>query len=426
MSMTSIFALCDINSFYASCEQLFNPRIQGKPVVVASNNDGCVVARSAEAKALGIKMGQPIFELRDLRENAGLVVQSSNYGLYADMSSRFFNTLEVMAPRVMPYSIDEAFLDLSGIETAISLEDFGHQVKETVFNWTGLPICVGIAQTPTLSKLANHAAKKYLKTKGVVNLTDPSRQRKLLSITPVGDIWGIGSKISSKLKAQGIETGLQLADSNPKVIKKQFSVVVERTVHELNGITCQEMEEVAPTKQQIVCSKSFGRPVTTLADLKSALAQHSVRAMEKLRSERREVGSVTVFIATSQFHQGDQYAKGLSKPMPYPTADTMLVTHHAIDLLQSIWRQGFRYSKAGIILSDFKVPGVSQGDLFDSVSDAQKKQELMGTVDKINRSLGSGTVVLARQARTERPWEMKRQNLSPSYTTRWRDIPAVN
>ncbi|MBU2952309.1 translesion error-prone DNA polymerase V subunit UmuC [Marinobacter sp. F3R08] len=424
--MRQVFALCDVNAMYAACEAVFNPTLMGKPVVVASNNDGCAVARNKEAKALGIKMGQPIFELREHVEKSGLVVCSSNFALYGDMSFRFMTALAECAPRIMPYSIDEAFLDLTGIESVVSYEDFGHQVKDLVKQWTGLPICVGIAPSPTLSKLANHGAKKYPATHGVVDLTDRDRQRRLLNLVPAGEIWGIGSKLSKRLAAMGINTGLQLADADPKWIRKHFSVVVERTVRELNGVPCHEdILEVAPAKKQILCSKSFGSPVTDLDAMLSAVSHHATRAAEKLRKEKRECGYLATFMSTSRYRSGDHYANQKGIALPYPTSDTREICRHAVSLAQVLWRDGYRYNKAGIVLSDFRVPGTCQSDFFSRIEDDERDQELMRTLDKINSIAGKNTVRFGRQVHKDTSWQMRRANLSPAYTTRWSDLPIA-
>jgi DNA polymerase V len=424
--MGQVFALCDMNSFYASCEQLFNPRLRDRPVVVASNNDGCAVARSKEAKALGIKMGQPIFELREYVEKHDLVVCSSNYALYGDMSFRFMRALESCAPCVMPYSIDEAFLELTGIESVLSYYEFGHQVKDLVKQWTGLPICVGIAPSPTLAKLANHGAKQYPATNGVVDLTDRDRQRRLLNLVPAGEIWGIGSKLSKRLEALGIRTGLQLADADPKWIRKHFSVVVERTVRELNGTPCHaDILEVAPAKQQIVCSKSFGSPVTDLNSMLSAVAHHASRAAEKLRGEHRECGYLAVFMSTSRYRATDHYANQKGLALPFPTADSREITRHAVELARKLWRDGYRYNKAGINLSDFRVPGTIQSDFFSQIEDDKRDKDLMVTLDRINSIAGKNAVQFGRQIHKNKSWEMRRENLSPAFTTRWTDIPTV-
>ncbi len=424
--MKQVFALCDMNSFYASCEQLFNPAFRGRPVVVASNNDGCAVARSPEAKALGIKMGQPIFELREYVEKHGLIVCSSNYALYGDMSHRFMLALAECAPRVMPYSIDEAFLDLTGINSVVSYLDFGHHVKELVRIWTGLPICVGIAPSPTLAKLANHAAKHYPATRGVVDLTDRDRQRRLMHLTPVEEVWGIGRKLSKRLDALGIKTALDLADSDPKWIRDHFSVVVERTVRELNGIPCHsDLLEVAPAKQQILCSKSFGAPVTDLNSMLAAITAHASRASEKLRRENRDCGYLAAFMSTSRFRTGHHYANQQGITLPFPTSDTREIVRHAVSIARSLWREGYRYNKAGIVLTDFRVPGACQSDFFSQVEDDERNRKLMRTLDKINSIAGKNTIQFGRQIHKNQSWQMRRENLSPAYTTRWADIPVA-
>lgn len=421
----AVWALADVNSCYAACEQLFNPIIRGKPVVVASNNDGCVVARSPEAKALGIKMGVPVFQVRHLKKTHGLVICSSNYALYADMSSRFMQTLEELAPAVMPYSIDEAFMDLTGIRAALDLSEFGRTIKETVALYTGLPICVGIAPTPTLAKLANHGAKKYPATHGVVDLTSPERQRKLLKLTPVEDIWGIGRKLSARLNAAGIKTGLELAEAETTWIRKEFSVVVERTVRELNGIACQEMEALPPPKQQIISSKSFGSPVTELADMLEAVTSYATRAAEKLRSEGQAVTHITAFLSTNRFSGVDLYSNSTGTPLPHATQDTRVIVRESLKLIRKIWKPGLQYNKAGIMLGDFRSPGQEQEDLFGEVCDSSRNGELMQLMDRINSKEGAGTLKLGRNAGPRGAWQMKRQNLSPAYTTRWSDLPTA-
>ncbi|WP_372997266.1 translesion error-prone DNA polymerase V subunit UmuC [Marinobacter sp.] len=417
--------MADINSAYCACEQLFNPKLRNRPVVVASNNDGCVVARSPEAKALGIKMGVPVFEVRHLQKSHGLEICSSNYALYADMSARFIQTLQELAPEVMPYSIDEAFMDLTGINAAVDLEEFGRTIKETVALYTGLPICVGIAPTPTLAKLANHGAKKYPGTRGVVDLTNRERQRKLLNLTPVEDIWGIGRKLSARLNSAGIRTGLELADAETTWIRKEFSVVVERTVRELNGITCQEMEAVPPTKQQIISSKSFGSPVTELADMLDAVSSYATRAAEKLRGEGQATAHITAFLSTSRFAGVERYSNSAGTPLAHATQDTRVIIQESLNLIRKIWKSGLRYNKAGIMLGDFRAPGNEQEDLFSEVSDSSKDEALMHLMDTINSRNGAGTLKLGRNSGGKGQWALKRRNLSPAYTTRWTDIPKA-
>ena len=419
-----VFALVDCNNFYASCEKLFRPDLKDTPVVVLSNNDGCVVARSREAKLLGIKMGVPVFQIKAEMQRHGILAFSSNYALYADLSSRVMRTLEEMAPRVEVYSIDEAFLDLTGIESAISLVEFGQQVRERIDHWIGITVCVGIAPTKTLAKLANHAAKKYPATQGVVDLTNPERQLRLLALVPVDDVWGVGRRLSKRLNALGITTALDLANASPRAIRDQFSVVLERTVRELNGESCIELEEIPPIKKQIVCSRSFGVKVTHFELLREAICEYATRATEKLRKEQQQAKVLTVFIRTSPFKDNEpQYSNSASGELLTPSCDTRDFIELANHLLKRIWKDGFRYAKAGVMLSDFYDPGMFQPGLFDDVSTRSNSQQLMSVLDTINQS-GAGKVFFAGQG-TKKDWSMKREHLSPAYTTRWDQLPRV-
>ena len=419
-----VFALVDCNNFYASCEKLFRPDLKDTPVVVLSNNDGCVVARSREAKLLGIKMGVPVFQIKSEMLRHGILAFSSNYALYTDLSSRVMRTLEEMAPRVEVYSIDEAFLDLTGIESVISLVEFGQQVRERIGHWIGITVCVGIAPTKTLAKLANHAAKKYPATQGVVDLTNPDRQRRLLALVPVDDVWGVGRRLSKRLNALGITTALDLANASPRAIRDQFSVVLERTVRELNGESCIELEEIPPTKKQIVCSRSFGEKVTHFELLREAVCEYATRATEKLRKEQQQAKVMTVFIRTSPFKDNEpQYSNSASGELLIPSCDTRDFIELANHLLKRIWKDGFRYAKAGVMLSDFYDPGMFQPGLFDDISTRSNSQQLMSVLDTINQS-GAGKVFFAGQG-TKKDWSMKREHLSPAYTTRRDQLPRV-
>jgi len=419
-----VFALVDCNNFYASCEKLFRPDLKDTPVVVLSNNDGCVVARSREDKLLGIKMGVPVFQIKSEMLRHGILAFSSNYALYTDLSSRVMRTLEEMAPRVEVYSIDEAFLDLTGIESVLSLVEFGQQVRERIGHWIGITVCVGIAPTKTLAKLANHAAKKYPATQGVVDLTNPDRQRRLLALVPVDDVWGVGKRLSKRLNALGITTALDLANASPRAIRDQFSVVLERTVRELNGESCIELEEIPPTKKQIVCSRSFGVKVTQFELLREAVCEYATRATEKLRKEQQQAKVLTVFIRTSPFKDNEpQYSNSASGELLIPSCDTRDFIELANHLLKRIWKDGFRYAKAGVMLSDFYDPGMFQPGLFDDVSIRSNSQQLMSVLDTINQS-GAGKVFFAGQG-TKKDWSMKREHLSPAYTTRWDQLPRV-
>lgn len=418
------FALVDCNNFYASCEKLFRPDLKHTPVVVLSNNDGCVVARSREVKQLGIKMGVPFFKLREEVERYGIVAFSSNYALYADISNRVMTTLEELAPNIEIYSIDEAFLDLTGVSHCCSLTEFGQQVRETVYNWIGISVGVGIAPTKTLAKLANYAAKTYKATGGVVDLTSRDRQRKLMAITPIEEVWGVGRQLSKHLRIINIDTALKLADADPRWIKKQFNVVLERTVRELNGDSCLNLEEVAAPKKQIVSSRSFGERITDLQIMAEAIASYAARATEKLRIQKQYARSLTIFIRTNPFSETEPYySNSATYQFPIPTDDTRDMLEQSRSLLDLIWRDGYRYMKGGVILTDFYDAGVYQPDLFCESHIRGNSKVLMQVLDTINHS-GKGKVWFAGEGIT-RAWSMKREHLSPAYTTNWRELPVV-
>ncbi|MBE0508430.1 MAG: translesion error-prone DNA polymerase V subunit UmuC [Marinospirillum sp.] len=420
-----MFALVDCNNFYASCEKLFRPDLKHVPVVVLSNNDGCVVARSREAKALGIKMGVPMFQIRDAIRQHGIVCFSSNYALYADISQRVMSTLEALAPQVEVYSIDEAFLDLTGVDACMALDAFGLQVRQQVYQWTGITVCVGIAPTKTLAKLANHAAKSYPATGGVVDLTSPVRQRKLMALLPVNEVWGIGRKLTQRLEALGIKTVLQLADADPQWIKRNFSVVVERTVRELNGQSCLDLEPEAPAKQQIICSRSFGERITDFQSMREAISLYATRGAEKLRAENRRAKLISVFIRTNPHNPREPfYSNAANIDLIEPSDDTRRLLEVAHTGLKAIWKDGYRYMKGGIVLSDFYAPGTYQQQLFDDAPQKPHSQKLMDSLDQIHKR-GLGKLFFAAQG-TRQGWSMKRELLSPAYTTRWSDLPRVS
>ncbi|EEB3864573.1 Y-family DNA polymerase [Salmonella enterica] len=421
-----MYALADVNSFYASCEKVFRPDLRNKPVVVLSNNDGCVIARSPEAKRLGIKMWVPWFQLKMTQFPEPVITFSSNYELYASMSNRVMSHLEELAPRVEQYSIDEMFLDVSGIDSCIDFEDFGRQLREHVRNGTGLTIGVGMGPTKTLAKSAQWASKEWPQFGGVLALTtgNPRRTEKLLSLQPVEEIWGVGRRISRKLSTMGIITALQLARANPAFIRKNFNVVLERTVRELNGVSCISLEEAPSPKQQIICSRSFGERVTTYEALRQAICQHAERAAEKLRGERQFCRHIAVFVKTSPFAVNEAYYGNVaSEKLLLPTRDTRDIISAAVKALDSIWLDGHRYAKAGVMLNDFTPSGVSQLNLFDEEQPRAQSDELMKVLDRINHS-GKGKIWFAGRGIAPE-WQMKRDMLSPAYTTRWSDIPVA-
>lgn len=421
-----MFALADVNSFYASCEKVFRPDLRGKAVAVLSNNDGCVIARSAEAKRLGIKMGMPWFQLRQMPLPEKIHIFSSNYELYASMSNRVMSHLEELAPRVEQYSIDEMFLDIRGIDNCIDFEDFGRQLRKHVKNGTGLTIGIGMGPTKTLAKSAQWASKEWPQFKGVLALTPGNRQRteKLLSLQPVEEIWGVGRRIANKLNMLGIKTALQLAQSNPVFIRRNFSVVLERTVRELNGESCISLEEAPPPKQQIICSRSFGERITTYDAIRQAICHYAERAAEKLREERQYCRHISIFVKTSPFAINETYYGNVaSERLHTPTRDTRDIIAAAVRSLDRVWLNGYRYAKAGVMLNDFTPTGVSQLNLFDEVQPRAQSDQLMKALDDINRS-GLGKVWFAGRGIAPE-WQMKRGMLSPAYTTRWSEIPVA-
>ncbi|MCH0581438.1 Y-family DNA polymerase [Escherichia coli] len=421
-----MFALADVNSFYASCEKVFRPDLRDKPVVVLSNNDGCVIARSKEAKRLGIKMGIPWFQLKAMQFSEPVVTFSSNYELYASMSNRVMSHLQELAPRVEQYSIDEMFLDIRGIDNCINYEDFGRQLRAYVRSGTGLTIGVGMGPTKTLAKSAQWASKEWPQFGGVLALTtgNPRRTEKLLSLQPVEEIWGVGRRIGKMLNTYGVKTALQLARMNPAFVRKNFTVVLERTVRELNGEACISLEEAPPAKQQIVCSRSFGERINTYESLRQAICQYAERAAEKLRGEKQFCRHISVFIKTSPFAVNETYYGNIaSEKLFLPTQDTRDIISAALKALDRIWLDGHRYAKAGVMLNDFTPSGVSQLNLFDEVQPRKHSDALMKVLDGINHS-GKGKVWFAGRGISPE-WQMKREMLSPAYTTRWEDIPIA-
>ena len=419
-----MFALVDVNSFYASCEKVFRPDLEGKPIVVVSNNDGCIISLSREAKQFGIKMGEPYFKFKEKLYPSKVYVFSSNYALYADLSSRVMQTLTDLAPAIEIYSIDEAFVNVSGVSHCLSLEAFGHQMRTEVLKNTGLTVGVGIAPTKTLAKLANYAAKRWASTGGVVDLSGRERQRKLLEKVPVEEVWGVGRRITKKLNAMGITTALELAEASSWVIRKHFNVVLERTARELRGEPCLDLEEFTPTKQQIICSRSFGHRITQYEEMHQAICAYAERAAEKLRGEHQYCRFISVFVRTSPHADNEiYYGNQASVTLMTPTNDSRDIIRAATEALGRIWLDGYRYMKAGVMLADFFSSGVAQLNLFDDNRLRANSAALMEMMDSVNHS-GKGKIWFAGQG-IEKSWAMKREMLSPAYTTRYADLPVA-
>ena len=422
-----IFALVDCNNFYASCEKLFVPQLKDTPVVVLSNNDGCVVARSAEVKALGIPMGVPWHKIQNEAKQHGIVAFSSNYALYADMSNRVVDVLGQFTPNLEVYSIDESFLDLSGFIRR-DLSVYGLEIRNRIAEWLGLAVCVGIAPSKSLAKLANHCAKKGLAGgEGVCNFLEMSEPAlsELFSRIEVGEVWGVGRKISAKLEAMGISTVLQLRQSDPDLIRSRFSVVLERTVRELNGTSCLDLEEVVPDKQQIMCSRSFGATIYELPEMEEAVASYISRAAEKLRQQNAVAGALMVYVRTNPFiPKSPQYQKALTTPLVEPTNDTRVLVNWGLRMLKAIFRPGYAYQKAGCMLTDIQPVNSVQPSLFSAAEDTVRSKKLMATLDGINRRWGRGSMHVAAEG-IQKAWQMKRTKLSPRYTTDWNGLPKV-
>lgn len=427
-------ALIDGNSFYCSCERVFRPSLNGRPLVVLSNNDGCAIARTAEAKALGIKMGQPWFEIRHLEGEAGLVALSANFELYADMSDRMMSVIAQFGPDQHVYSIDEAFLFLDGVRE--DLTAFGQQLRARVLQWVGIPTCVGIGATYTQAKLANHVAKKRAHWGGVCDLTAMPRGAlaTLMREVDVGDVWGVGARLAPRLRELGIESALDLARADPGAIAGEFSVVLARTVRELRGTPCIDLGADAAPRKQILTSRSFSRAVLTEAELAEAIAEFAERAAQRLRGQGSRAGALQVFIRNSPFRGREQpFSAATSTRLTPATQDTRQIVLAARRALHAIFRPGVRYAKAGVMLFDLSPAGVEQLELFAAgepgtpgaaAPSGRDSDALMQAVDALNARFGRGTVKLAG-AGVEQSWRHRPARLTPAYTTDWAQLPIV-
>ena len=415
----SYFALADCNNFYVSCERVFNPALEKKPVIILSNNDGCIISRSNEAKALGIPMGAPVFKYRDLIRQQQVKCFSSNYSLYGDMSQRVMNSLRQLCPDIEIYSIDEAFLRLDKFYH-YDLKRYLVDIRQKIKQWTGIPISIGLASTKTLAKVANFHAKRFA-AEGVYDLRDNQLRDTILGRFPIQEIWGIGRKLSEKLYPYSIETALDLQKANPKIIRQRFSVVVERIIFELNGVSCLDLESIQP-KKQIMSSRSFGSPVARLDDLNEAISTYTARAAVKLRKQKAKSKALYVFITTNKHKSTDlQYTKGLVCSLVAPTNDTRILIAAAKKTLKQLYRNGFNYKKVGILLMDIILEHQEAYDFFLNPTLSQKSETLMEMVDNTNKAFGSRTLFFAAQG-IKQPWAMRSEHRSPSYTTNWTEI----
>ncbi len=422
-AMRKLYFLVDCNNFYVSCERVFRPSLRERPVVVLSNNDGNVVALSNEVKKMGLPFGAPFFRVKELIRRERVAVFSSNYALYGDMSRRVMECLACFAPEMEIYSIDEAFLSPGGL--AGDPVEYGRLVRDAVKRWTGIPVSVGIAPTKTLAKLAGRFAKRDPASGGVLDLIDPSRVEERLAAAGAGEVWGVGERYRLLLERYGIRTALELRDAPDRWVRRNMTVTGLRTVWELRGVPCLPLEEFPAPKKGIVSSRSFGRPVESLDELREAVASYTGRAAEKLRAQKSVAGSITVFLSTNRFREDDpQYSSGLVCRLPVPSSYTPRLMATALHLLGRIYRRGYRYKKAGVMLYEITPEGEAQLDLFSRFQDSDRTRRLMGTVDRVNREMGRQTLRFAAEGNVG-AWRMRRDFLSGRYTTCWTEIPVV-
>lgn len=417
-----MFALIDCNNFYVSCERIFNPRLMGRPVVVLSNNDGCVVARSNEAKALGFKMGAPAYQHQDLFQKYKVISMSSNYALYGDISNRVMTLLQSFSPDYEIYSIDEIFLSFRGF-SEWDLTDYGKAMRATLLKGIHVPTSVGIGPTKTLAKMANYFAKKHPLLEGVYECKTALSILPLLKQVPVGEVWGVGRKWATHLQVLGIQTAYDLAQSDHTMIKKKFNVILARTVLELQGINCLSLEEVAPRKN-IMVSRSFGQPVVLYTDLREAVANFATRASEKLRGQNSLASAVMVFIRTNPFSKTDlPYSNSVTISFPIETDNTMVILKSVVEGLQRIFKKHYKYKKAGVMLLDLIHGKIKQPDIF--IDEAKMNNaKLIHALDAINGKYGKQTVQFA-VCGYRKAWQSTRNTVSPAYTTDWDELLVV-
>jgi DNA polymerase V len=430
-----MFALVDGNNFYVSCERVFRPTLEGVPVIVLSNNDGCAIARSNEAKAMGVKMGHPWHQIRHLEED-GLVALSANFALYGDMSDRMMSLAAGMGPSQEIYSIDESFIGLDGVRGDLKARALA--VRERILGWVGIPCCVGIGPTKTLAKFANHVAKQAERKPGTypaehsrvcdLSTLTPAERDTLLAATEVGELWGVGRRIGSQLVEGGVRTALDLAKLDPATVKRGWSVVLERTVRELQGTPCIGLEDAPEPKKQIACTRSFGRSVEAFEPLAEAVSEFASRAAEKLRKQSSHASEVLVFIRTSPFRKDPQFSRSMIVPMRRPTDDTSAIVGAALMGLRAIYQPGYRLAKAGVMLLDIQPASREQFELdLGEVAPERDRSRLMKAMDSVNGRWGKGTVKVGsgRVGEAPRDWGMKQDRRTPAYTTEWADMPTA-
>ena len=417
-SQNNSIALIDCNNFYASCERIFNPRLIGKPIVVLSNNDGCIITRSAEAKELGIKMGEPYFKAKKIIDKNNVRVFSSNYSLYGDISQRVMETLARFASDVEIYSIDEAFLGLNGFEN-YELSKYCKYIRRTIKQWVGIPVSIGVSTTKTLSKIANNLAKKNKEYDGVCILKSWFDINEALKLTPIEDVWGIGRRLSVFLKKYKINTAYDFTQLDKGWIRKNMGVVGEKTFLELCGVSCIELELIPSDKKSCCVSRSFSKPVEKIDDLEESVSSYGTRVAEKIREEGLVAESMSIFVLTNYFNRKEkQYSNSIKLQLPYPTNNSIKIVKRALEGIRKIYREGYRYKKAGVILYGLTKAKQTKG-LLDY--DRENSDSIMNTLDRINERYGSSTIRLASEG-VDKSWRMRRESVSPCYTTRFDDL----
>ena len=420
-SLLQSIALIDCNSFYASCERIFNPKLLGKPIVVLSNNDGCIITRSAEAKALGIKMGEPYFKAKKIIEKNNVKVFSSNYSLYGDISQRVMEILLGFSPEVEIYSIDEAFLNFKGFKNHELLTYCKH-IRQTIKQWVGIPVSIGVGSTKTLSKIANHLAKKEADYEGICILKGDEKIEEALNRIEIGDVWGIGRRLSKFLRNYEVRTAKQFAFLDRRWIRKNMGVVEEKIQLELCGVSCLDLELLPSPKKSCCVSRSFSRPIEKIEELQESIANYGSRVAEKIREEDLIAQSMSIFVLTNHFNKKEkQYSSSIKLQLDYPTSDSKLIVKRAVEGIKRIYKEGYRYKKAGIILYELHSSSSARG-LLDY--DKPRTDSLMRSLDEINYRYGSATLKLAAEG-IRRSWHMRREKVSPCYTTSFDQLMIV-
>jgi len=424
-----VFFLIDVNNMYVSCERVFDPSLNNKPVIVLSNNDGCAVARSNESKSLNIKMGVPLFQIKDIVQKHNVVVLSSNYVMYAEMSRRFHKILGsyVTAEEVEPYSIDECFVDFTAYEKNFDLEKVGQEMRQQIWKWLGLPVCVGIGRSKTESKIANHIAKKNPGFNSVCDLVsmDPCNKEYYFSLIDVSEVWGVGRKHAKKLQSMGINTVLDLACAEPREMQKKFSIVMARTIYELQGISCIEIEHTPPSKKQIVASRSFGGRVTELADLKEAISMYAQDACKRLRDEKLLCGCMIAFVQSNPFDPNVPfYNESITGSFSEPTDCAIDFVKAATRMLNDIYKEGIKYKKCGVVLTGLEPKSGHTYDLLTDFEHIEKKECLMEAMDGIHNKFGKTKIGVGPCFIPNRNWSMSRDRLSRN-PFRWEELLTI-